>query len=248
MDVETLQALGLTRGEAEVYLTLIRLGNSSTGNIIKESEVSRSKVYDVLERLKQRGLVSEVIKENVRYFEAADPKRIIDYLKSKKEEIESKIAQSQKVVDEINRVKNTHLVKQEAYVYTGNEGIKTLYNQILDDLEPGEEYLAFGMGKKEFSMEKMSSFIKNFHIKRAEKKVHARIILHDDIKKEMKEFSKIKYYSFKYTSVNVPTNIALWKDHVVNLVWNENPIAFVIKSKEVYTKYKEYFESLWDKK
>ena len=65
MNTETLVSIGLTKGEADVYLTLLKLGNTTSGKIIKESKVSRSKVYDVLERLKQKGLVTEIIKKNV---------------------------------------------------------------------------------------------------------------------------------------------------------------------------------------
>jgi HTH-type transcriptional regulator, sugar sensing transcriptional regulator len=76
MDIKTLQTIGLTKGEAKVYLTLMKTGSTTTGALITSSGVSRSKVYDVLERLKQKGLVTEVIKQNTRYFEGTNPKRI----------------------------------------------------------------------------------------------------------------------------------------------------------------------------
>src|SRR5690606_15462317 len=45
-----LVALGLTAGEARVYMSLLRLGPSKVGAVVRESRVSYSKVYDVLER------------------------------------------------------------------------------------------------------------------------------------------------------------------------------------------------------
>ena len=245
MNTETLVSIGLTKGEADVYLTLLKLGNTTSGKIIKESNVSRSKVYDVLERLKQKGLVTEIIKKNVRNFEAADPKRIIDYLQIKKEDIENKIKDSKKVVHDLNKIKSFDLEKQEARVYTGIEGLKTIYNEMLDELQEGDEYLAFGIGKKEIQNEEISLFIKKFHMKRADKKANARIIMHPETRKEMNKFSKLKYYQYRYTDVKFPTNIAIWKDNVLTLVWQDKPIAFVIKSKQVEEKYKEYFEYIW---
>jgi len=226
-------------------LTLLKLGNTTSGDIIKESAVSRSKVYDVLERLKQRGLATEVTKENVRYFEATDPRRIIDYLNLKKNDIEERIKKSRKIVQDLNKLKSSRLEKQEARVYVGVEGLRTVYNEILDELGKGDEYLAFGIGEKEIQDEKASLFIKKFHMKRAEKKIGARIIMHPDTRKEMAEFSKLKYYKYKFTKVKFPTNIAIWKDRVLTLVWGEKPIAFVINSKQVADKYREYFEYLW---
>ena len=245
MDSETLESIGLTKGEANVYLTLVRLGNTSTGAIIKESNVSRSKVYDVLERLKQKGLVTEVTKQNVKFFEATDPKRIIEYLEIKKEDLDKKIEKSKKIVTELNKLKSSDVVNQEAKVYTGIEGWKTVYNEILYELKSGEEYLAFGLGKEEVSNKEVGLFIKKFHMKRAEQRIKARIIMHPETKEDMKEFSKLKYYDYKFTKIQFPTNIAIWKDKVLTLVWGENPIAFVIKSKQVADKYREYFEYVW---
>ena len=56
MNLKILEEIGLTKGEIKVYLTLLKIGNTTSGRIINESGVSRSKVYDVLERLKQKGL------------------------------------------------------------------------------------------------------------------------------------------------------------------------------------------------
>ncbi len=42
-----------------------------------------------------------------------------------------------------------NLEKQEARVYTGIEGLKTIYNEILEELKNGEEYLAFVIKSKQ---------------------------------------------------------------------------------------------------
>jgi HTH-type transcriptional regulator, sugar sensing transcriptional regulator len=245
MDLDTLTSVGLTKGEANVYLTLLKLGNTTSGKIIKESLVSRSKVYDVLERLKQKGLVTEMIKQNIRFFEAADPERIINYLELKKQDIESKIVSSKEIVSDLNKLKSLQLERQDAKVYTGVEGLKTVYNEILNDLNQGDEYLAFGIGANEIKNNAISLFIKKFHLRRADKKVNARIIMHPDTKKEMQSFSKLKYYQYRYTDVMFPTNIAIWKDNVLTLIWNDKPLAFVIKSKQVAEKYTTYFNYIW---
>ena len=52
--------LGLTNGEVRIYLSLLKLVSSKVGSIVKDSRVSYSKVYDVLERLITKGLVSYV--------------------------------------------------------------------------------------------------------------------------------------------------------------------------------------------
>lgn len=237
--------MGLTRGESKVYLALVKLGNTSTGDLIKYSGVSRSKVYDVLEKLKQKGLVSEVIKDKIRHFEASKPTRITEFLIEKRIEIENKIEESRKIAKEIINGQGKNSEKQESRVYIGLDGWKTVYNEILEELEYNDEYLAFGIGKKEISTEEVNLFIKKFHLKREEKKVPARIIMGLETKEEMMQFPDSRFYKSKFTDIKFPTNIAIYKDIVLTLVYSDKPIAFLIKSNQVADKYRRYFEYVW---
>ena len=84
MDLRLLEEIGLTKGEIAVYMALLDVGSSTVGPIIDKANVSSSKVYDILERLMDKGLVSFVIKSGTKNFEAADPERLLDYMKEKK--------------------------------------------------------------------------------------------------------------------------------------------------------------------
>jgi len=245
MDSKILESVGLTKSEIKLYITLLKIGNTTSGDLIKKSEVSRSKVYDVLEKLKKKGFVSEIIKENIRHFEATDPSKITDYLILRKNEIDDLVKKSKILVNDLKKIQNSHLEKQEARVYTGIEGLKTIYNEILQEMSARDEYLAFGIGKKEISDEKISLIIRKFHIKRAEKNIPARIIMHSSTRDLMKKFSNIGNYTYRFTKENLPTNIAIFKNNILILVWGEGPIAFLIKSKEVAYKYKRHFEEVW---
>ena len=46
--IQELAQLGLTNGEARVYLSLLKIGLSKVGPIVRDSHVSYSKIYDVL--------------------------------------------------------------------------------------------------------------------------------------------------------------------------------------------------------
>jgi len=245
MDIKTLRKIGLTRGESAVYLALLKTGNCTSGTLSKESGVSRSKVYEVIDRLKQRGLATEVTKENTKYFEATNPSRIMDFLKEKKKELEESISESKKLVPQLKKLQNMHLDKQEAKVYIGISGWKTVYGEILEHLTNKNEYLAFGIGSDEINNKQVKRFIKTFHLNRAEKKISARIIMQSSTKSKMKEFANLKNYTYRFTNIKFPTNIAIYGDNVLTLVWGEKPVAFLIKSKQVADKYKNYFNEVW---
>jgi HTH-type transcriptional regulator, sugar sensing transcriptional regulator len=79
--INDLASLGLTRGESLTYIALLKLGSSK----VRESCVSYSKIYDVLERLGLKGLVSHKTINKIRYFQAVEPYRLYDYIERKEE-------------------------------------------------------------------------------------------------------------------------------------------------------------------
>ena len=86
MNKEIFKQIGFTDGETKVYLALLKLGSTTAGPLTHKSRVSRSKVYEILERLMEKGLVSFIIKEKTKYFQAAEPSKIQDYLEKKEKE------------------------------------------------------------------------------------------------------------------------------------------------------------------
>ena len=87
MEEINLQEIGLTEGEGKVYLSLLSLGISTSGKIIKDSQVSNSKIYDILDRLNKKGLVGISLKNNVKHFEAKNPSEISDLISNKEKNI-----------------------------------------------------------------------------------------------------------------------------------------------------------------
>ena len=64
MNTKILEAAGLTGNEIKVYLALLELGSVTAGEILKKIEIHRGAVYDTLDKLMEKGLVSYVIKAN----------------------------------------------------------------------------------------------------------------------------------------------------------------------------------------
>ena len=68
MNSKILEKFGLTEGESKVYLALLKIGKSTIGDIVKEANVSNSKVYDILDRLNKKGLIGIVTENNRKSF------------------------------------------------------------------------------------------------------------------------------------------------------------------------------------
>ncbi len=65
--VQTLMQMGLTQVQAKVYLSLVRIKQSTIKEITQKSEVSRQDVYRTLKTLETTGLVEKVISTPICY-------------------------------------------------------------------------------------------------------------------------------------------------------------------------------------
>jgi sugar-specific transcriptional regulator TrmB len=70
MEEKSLEKIGLTKNETKVYLALLKIGTSKVGEILKESKLNSGKIYEVINSLEQKGLVSESTINNVKHFTA----------------------------------------------------------------------------------------------------------------------------------------------------------------------------------
>lgn len=68
-----LQKLGMGKGEALVYSTLLRYGECSATQIAKYANLGRTNVYDYAASLAKQGLVSELERNKKTYYKAGSP-------------------------------------------------------------------------------------------------------------------------------------------------------------------------------
>ena len=87
MRYDLLTNLGLTKSEVRVYLGLLRFNASSASEISENTGIYRKNVYDALNRLIKKGLVSSAKVETKRIFYAANPQRLLEFLDVRKNEI-----------------------------------------------------------------------------------------------------------------------------------------------------------------
>ena len=73
MNENSLIQLGLSKTEATLYNTLIKLGASDVQSLINFTGFYKSNTYDALERLCEKGLISKVVQENKRVCRSPKP-------------------------------------------------------------------------------------------------------------------------------------------------------------------------------
>lgn len=243
MEIEFLQEIGLTNSEAKVYLALLELGFSKKGELVEKSKVSSSKIYELLEKLIQKGLVSSVVKSGVKYFEAASLKRLLDYMKEKKEKLKEQEEKLNELIPRLALKRNIQEIGSETQVFKGMEGAKTSFSDILNELKKGEEYFVLGISK--FTPE-FETFIINFHRKRAEKGIKCKIIVNELARDIGKNLSEIKLTKVKYIKKELFTPVVFILYHDKTLISiGLDEIFIQIKSKNLSDGLKNYAKYMW---
>jgi sugar-specific transcriptional regulator TrmB len=246
MDTKPLEEIGLTKGESKVYLALLELGPSTTGDIIKLAGVSRSKVYEMLEKLIKLGLVSFVVRENTRYYEAASPQRLAELLAKRRESLGKQQRQMEELVALLKRRRGLRKHPQMASVYEGVEGIRTIYNSVLEILKPGDEYFAVQVEPEAFT-EDFVRFIRNYHKRRAKRGLKVKLLANYEMRqKTIESLQGLKGMEIRFTGRPLPAATLAFADRVFTFVWEPNPIGFVIQSKQIAGRYKKFLTYLWN--
>ncbi|MBU1201481.1 MAG: helix-turn-helix domain-containing protein [Nanoarchaeota archaeon] len=231
MNVETLEKMGLSSNEARVYLALLELGPSSAGKITEKSKVNRRTVYDVLESLIDKGLVSYIIEANRKIFEATDPTRFLDLLKEKEKEIRDSLP-------ELIAKKESSKKTQEATLYRGKKGIKTIFEDILGY----KNYDVFGSHGR-FG-ESLGPYFDLFQKRVKEKKINCRLLVSERLRETKSiRHAKTKFLKKEYDS---PVSTIIYGDKVATIIWTDEPVGFVIKGKEASSSFRNYFEIMWE--
>jgi sugar-specific transcriptional regulator TrmB len=109
------------------------MDSAKVGQIVKDSHVSHSKIYDVLDRLSSKGLVSHIFLGNVKYFNAVEPYRLEEYIKRKEHEVRKQLAIANKVIPELAKVANRNRQNTMAEIFMRDKGIRTAYEILLRD-------------------------------------------------------------------------------------------------------------------
>jgi sugar-specific transcriptional regulator TrmB len=247
MDNKILSEIGLTPGEIKTYLALLKLGSSSTGPIAKESGVSRSKLYSILDKLEKKGLVSFVDKKGVTYFQASDPVKIKDYMKEKQENLEKLKNKFESFLPELESYKDSK-TSQKVSIYTGFKGLITVHEHTYQKLGKGETYYYMGIPKEQPQTHHL--YWQRDHLRRIKSGIKCQFLFDADTPKEiLKNRNKYKNCDARYMPINIntPTYFLIYKDTVAITIPSENPISIEIISQEIADSFKAYFEEFWGK-
>jgi sugar-specific transcriptional regulator TrmB len=118
--VQQLTDIGLQEREAKTYQALLVLGDSTVLPIAKKAGLQRTYVYDILDLLEKKGLVSHFEKNGRRRYVAEDPSVIEALLKKR-------VATFADALPELKALFNATPTKPRVKFYEGKEEVQAIY-------------------------------------------------------------------------------------------------------------------------
>ncbi|MEA3414196.1 MAG: helix-turn-helix domain-containing protein [Nanoarchaeota archaeon] len=245
--IEVLQYCGLKTAEAQVYLTLTKIGKTTTGKIVKESGVHSSKIYAVLESLIEKGLVSYSVIKNRKYFKAEDPEQLNNLIQEKEEQLKQEKKSVAIFSKEIKKTQTLHKKEETSTntTYEGIKGIKSALNEVLNELNQNDTFIVFGAPK--IGNDRLNGYFDEFHKKRAKAKINYKVLYNYDAKSYGIKRKKYPLTEVRYLPKDISTPSVFWifNNKVAIVVFTKKPRAFIIQDEQVAKSFKEYFQMIW---
>ncbi len=241
MNLEILKKIGLSEGEIKVYGALLEIGVTSINNIHEKIGIDRRNIYDILNKLIERGLVSYIETNGIRTFRISNPDKLISYIEEKKSRLDNIKSEVTKIMPAIHDMFQSEKQKMFAEIFKGAEGLKAVWDDLLNYdaiywIGSGgyvpEQYTAYF---NDWNKRRKRKGVKSYHLYRSEKWKFALKSWFTDARVLPPEFS------------GNPTVTVTYGDKVTQMLLGEEIAVFVIQSKELAENYKKYHKFLWDK-
>lgn len=234
--IKILTSLGLSDKEAAIYLAAVETGTAPVSGLAKAAKINRVTTYDILEKLKKKGLISHFTKTQVKYFTATKPEILLEEFEKRTSDLRTSMPKFKKLTGETNHPRVRY--------FEGLEGIKTIYS---DTLTSKTEILNFSNSKE--IRKAWPNYDEEYVTKRAEKKIFLKGICPKDKAGEIVKSEDQKYHRecrlIDSNQFDFTNEINIYDDKVSIISFKDELIGMIIESPEIANSQRAIFEMCW---
>ena len=241
--LEHLGELGLSKGQIAVYSAVLELGISTLNKIQEKTGIERRNIYDILNKLIEKGWITYTIEKGKKTYQCAHPNKILEDIKKK----EDSLKKLEKSIPQIKDLFDIAKPNIRAEVYRGLDAMKNLLNESLD--YKATYWIGGNSGVQKTNLD---IWFKHWMKERVKKKSLMYDLVSSGTYLEGLNPGNIKKHKqmfYKYCSLPkgfyTPLVILIFGNKVAQILWNQQPFAFVIESTEVKDSFMKYFNYFW---
>ncbi len=240
----SLQRLGFSHEEIEVYLTTLKLGTATVLQIAQTVDIPRTTVYLLIDSLVEKGLLIQETQEKKKFLVPESPQKLLQLAQQQKETLIKTISTLQSHLPQLQAVYNLKVDKPKLKYYEGIKEVQGIYEEALNF----EKLYMHCMSKQ--SVDVMEEFVEKYFEKIVKQMIHTQEIVSDS--EEDKAYQK-KYSTTRNEIICIPkkystnTDYIMYGDSVAFITYkNGEPMAVVIEDKEITHFEKIRFMMIWD--
>lgn len=247
--IKILKQIGLSEKEIRVYFTILKIGSSSAQKIALETGIKRTTVYLILEKLKDFGLIGEIIEKNKKMFFAEKPKKLLKIIQEKKKEIEKEEARVKKILPRFEKIlkEKGRESNKEITHYQGLEGI---WNIAEDMLKTKKDHYAISPGKI-YDYLGLSRFLSDITKKRRQIGGTKAYIIADYHPQSLKFYREgdtdFREVRFLPEVKNFNSAVVIYGEKVALISLKKPFSSILIENKEIYSLVKFMWDVLWER-
>lgn len=166
-ELELMQTLGLSEAELSVYLATLELGQAQIQDISRKSGVKRTSIYNFIDSLKERQLLSELRKGKRKLYSAANPSALLQMQKSR-------VVSMERLVPELLAINNNARNKPRVSFHEGKAGVQEVYNIALHDKQT-----IYAWEDLDRMLALLPDFLRKYAVERSTKNIPLRSIVRD---------------------------------------------------------------------
>lgn len=247
-----LLGLHLSEKAATLFLSLIKHGKATATVLGRDTGITRTYVYDIMEGLIAQGLVSEIAERGVKAYEAVDHAGLMAFVSRRQKELIRLEKEALRTASEFNALKAGTTQKTRVRFFDGAEGIHQIYAEIKRDLAratapsdlitifsperveaalPGwltsGEYITVSAGMTKREIVSASNLLPHYHNKM--KRGHG------------KHFFKV----WPKKLGDFPVDTISWGNKIVYVDVMDSPSGIVIENAAMALTFRMWFERMW---
>ncbi|MEA3413931.1 MAG: helix-turn-helix domain-containing protein [Nanoarchaeota archaeon] len=227
--------LGLTNNEIKIYLILLENGAMNPSIISQKLSLHRGYIYDALNRMQEKGVVSFVLKENKKYFQAVNPDNLVELLKLK-------LNSFKKIVPKLKELSKLNKEETKVDLYKGKRVYRDLLKDIINSLKKISEIFLLNIDEEILNKKVEPIYLEQYLNLINTKKIKEKIIIKKGNKKLKKSNLQYKILDEKYMG---KTAQVIYGNKVALFILGNPYYLIIIDNKEIAETYRKQFSLLW---
>lgn len=235
----TLKEVGLSPSEIKVYLYLLNKKVSYAGKISADTHLNRTNVYESLQRLLQKGLITITERNKVKWYEVQSPDHLLSLIDSREQTIHELNNRVTKIIPSLKKLENKNTDETHVTTYVGIQGVRMLFEEIL-----AEEKEIFILAAELQFKKKLGHYFELWHRKRIQQKTPQYSIFPEHFRNKLKKRALLKY-RFVDSQFTNPATTIICGNKCAFIHWEDNPVAIRIQNAGVVKSQKNHFQLIW---